>query len=207
MKFASLSLALCPLAAIAYPDLQSRDTQSEAYRTDLFEGTRLQEDQASLNASELTYTQQNGRPWFQPQGAQRAGSSGPLLLQDHHLIDTLATFNRERIPERVVHARGAGAHGYFEVTSDYASKYSVADVFKLGTKTSITMRFSTVGGARGSADLARDPRGFSIKMRTKKGILDWVFNSMSKSSLSARIIRLTLYRHSCFLHSRPCEVP
>jgi catalase len=173
MKFASLSLALCPLAAVAYPDVQARGDTSGAYQTDLFEGTRLQEDESTLNASDLTYTQQNGRPWFQPLGAQRAGSSGPLLLQDFHLIDTMATFNRERIPERVVHARGAGAHGYFEVTSDYASKYSVADVFQPGTKTSITMRFSTVGGARGSADSARDPRGFSIKMRTKKGILDW----------------------------------
>lgn len=173
MKVSALSLALCPLAAFAYPELQSRDNQSEPYHTDLFEGTRLQEDDASLNASQLTYTQQNGRPWFQPLGAQRAGSSGPLLLQDAHLIDTLATFNRERIPERIVHARGAGAHGYFEVTNDYASKFSAADVFKAGTKTSITMRFSTVGGARGSADTARDPRGFSIKMRTKKGILDW----------------------------------
>lgn len=173
MKASILSLALCPLAAIAYPDIYSRDNQSESFHTDLFEGTRQQEDESSLNASELRYTQQNGREWFQPLGAQRAGSSGPLLLQDFHLLDTMATFNRERIPERVVHARGAGAHGYFEVTGDYASKYSVADVFKPGTKTSITMRFSTVGGARGSADTARDPRGFSIKMRTKKGILDW----------------------------------
>jgi hypothetical protein len=169
----ALSLALCPLAAIAYPELQTRDNHSEPYHTDFTQGQRIQEIDASLNGSELTYTQKNGRPWFQPLGAQRAGSSGPLLLQDYHLLDTLATFNRERIPERVVHARGAGAHGYFEVTSDYASKFSVADVFKLGTKTSITMRFSTVGGARGSADQARDPRGFSIKMRTKQGILDW----------------------------------
>jgi len=169
----ALSLALCPLAAIAYPELQTRDNHSEPYHTDFTQGQRIQEIDASLNGSELTYTQKNGRPWFQPLGAQRAGSSGPLLLQDYHLLDTLATFNRERIPERVVHARGAGAHGYFEVTSGYASKFSVADVFKLGTKTSITMRFSTVGGARGSADQARDPRGFSIKMRTKQGILDW----------------------------------
>lgn len=163
MKVSTLSLALCPLAAIAYPDaaLYARDNQSESYTTDLFQGTRLQEDESSLNASDLTYTQQNGRPWFQPLGAQRVGKNGPLLLQDAHLLDTMATFNRERIPERVVHARGAGAHGYFEVTSDFASKYSVADVFKPGTRTSISMRFSTVGGARGSADTARDPRGFS----------------------------------------------
>ncbi|KAM0718616.1 hypothetical protein Q7P37_005686 [Cladosporium fusiforme] len=179
MKVSTLSLALCPLAAIAYPDaaLHARDNQSESFHTDLFEGTRLQEDDSSLNASDLTYTQQNGRPWYQPLGAQRVGRNGPLLLQDAHLLDTMATFNRERIPERVVHARGAGAHGYFEVTSDFAARHSVADVFKPGTRTSISMRFSTVGGARGSADTARDPRGFSIKMRTKKGILDWVFNN------------------------------
>ena len=92
-------------------------------------------------------------------------------------IDSLASFHRERIPERVVHARGAGAHGYFEVTTDFAEKLSAAEVFKKGTRTSITMRFSTVGGARGSADEARDPRGFAVKMRTKQGILDWVFNN------------------------------
>jgi catalase len=80
---------------------------------------------------------------------------------------------------RVVHARGAGAHGYFEATTDYASQFLSADVFQQGTRTSVTMRFSTVGGPRGSADLARDPRGVSIKFRTKQGILDWVFNSES----------------------------
>ena len=76
-----------------------------------------------------------------------------------------------------MHARGAGAHGFFEATTDFAENLSAAEVFKKGTRTSITMRFSTVGGARGSADEARDPRGFAIKFRTKQGILDWVFNN------------------------------
>ncbi|PSK40142.1 Catalase-1 isoform B [Elsinoe australis] len=150
---------------------------SSGYTTDLFTGTRQKEDESSLNASDLSYTQQNGAPYFQPLGAQRAGSNGPLLLQDSHLLDTLAHFNRERISERVVHARGAGAHGYFEATTDFASRYSAADVFKQGTRTSVTVRFSTVGGMSGSADMARDPRGFAIKFRTKQGILDWVFNN------------------------------
>ena len=165
--------------ASAYPgfgdaSLLERDAP---FVTDLFEGVHLKQKQSSVNASDLTYTTENGKPWFQPLGAQRAGSSGPLLLQDSHLIDTLAHFARERIPERVVHARGAGAHGYFEATTDFASRYSVASLFQKGTKTSVTMRFSTVGGGRGSADQARDPRGVAIKFRTKTGILDWVFNN------------------------------
>lgn len=114
-----------------------------------------------------------------------------MQSHDHRLtiaaqLSTLAQFNRERIPERIVHARGAGAHGYFEVTTDFAEKLSAAEVFKKGTRTSITMRFSTVGGARGSADEARDPRGFAIKMRTKQGILDWVFNNTPVSVWPSR---------------------
>ncbi|KAF2770825.1 catalase-like protein [Teratosphaeria nubilosa] len=147
------------------------------YKTNLYEGTNLQQEQSTLNNSDLTYTDRNGRQYFQPLGAMRAGEKGPLLLQDSHLIDTLAVFNRERIPERIVHARGIGAHGFFEATTDFASNFSAAELFKKGTRTSVTIRFSTVGGGRGSADEARDPRGFAIKFRTKQGILDWVFNN------------------------------
>lgn len=93
------------------------------------------------------------------------------LLQDFHLIDKLAHFDRERIPERVVHAKGAGAHGYFEVTDDTISKYSKAKLFsRVGKRTPILLRFSTVGGEKGSADTARDPRGFAIKFYTEDGI-------------------------------------
>jgi len=89
----------------------------------------------------------------------------------------LAHFDRERIPERVVHAKGAGAHGYFEVTHDI-SDLSCAAVFnKVGNKARATVRFSTVGGESGSADTARDPRGFAIKLRTDEGNWDWVFNN------------------------------
>lgn len=183
------SYVLQDARALAYSHSCSKGSQldrattpsntDEEYQTDLFEGTNLKQDESSLNNSDLTYTQRNGKQYFQPLGAQRAGERGPLLLQDVHLVDTLATFNRERVPERIVHARGAGAHGFFEATTDYAEKLSVADVFKKGTRTSVTVRFSTVGGARGSADQARDPRGVAIKFRTKQGILDWVVSIIS----------------------------
>lgn len=176
MKFALALLANSAVATASSGSYLKKVTQPQqqvSFRTDLFQGTNLQQEESSLNNSDLTYTQRNGRQYFQPLGAQRAGERGPLLLQDAHLLDTMASFVRERIPERIVHARGAGAHGFFEATTDYAEQFSVADVFKKGTRTSVTMRFSTVGGARGSADEARDPRGFAIKMRTKQGILDW----------------------------------
>ncbi|TGZ82257.1 putative catalase [Ascodesmis nigricans] len=123
------------------------------------------------------YTTSNGCPVFNPQASQRVGTSGPLLLQDFHLIDLLAHFDRERIPERVVHAKGAGAYGEFEVTDDISDLTS-ADMFsKVGKKTKCLARFSTVGGEKGSPDSARDPRGFAVKFYTEEGNLDWVFNN------------------------------
>jgi len=99
-----------------------------------------------------------GAPVDDNENSLSVGSNGPLLLQDTHLLDKLAHFDRERIPERAVHAKGAGAHGYFEITHDI-TKYSKAKVFaKVGQRTPIFARFSTVGGERGSADTARDPR-------------------------------------------------
>jgi catalase len=94
------------------------------------------------------------------------GSPGYTLLSDVHLHDKMSHFNRERIPERVVHAKGAGAHGWFEVTSDVA-KYTCAKFLsRVGKKTDIFVRFSTVGGEKGSADAERDPRGFAVKFYT-----------------------------------------
>ncbi|KAF8581177.1 catalase [Ramaria rubella] len=123
------------------------------------------------------YTTSNGAPVTEPYAAGRLGRTGPLLLQDFHHIDLLAHFDRERIPERVVHAKGAGAHGYFEVTHDITDLTNAALFNKVGNKARTTMRFSTVGGESGSADTARDPRGFAIKIRTEEGNLDWVFNN------------------------------
>ena len=119
-------------------------------------------------AQDTLYTASNGAPIPHPYEAQRAGENGPLLLQDFHLVDLLSHFDRERIPERVVHAKGSGAHGYYQ-TTDPLDDLSCADLFQAGKKCSVTARFSTVGGESGSHDLARDPRGFSIKFRTEEG--------------------------------------
>jgi catalase len=123
------------------------------------------------------YTTSNGTPVTHPYASQHAGINGPLLLQDFHHIDLLAHFDRERIPERVVHARGAGAHGYFEVTHSLSDITSNQLLNTPGKKVKATVRFSTVGGESGSADTARDPRGFAIKLRTDEGNWDWVFNN------------------------------
>jgi len=100
-----------------------------------------------------------------------------VLIQDYKLLDKLAHFNRERIPERVVHAKGAGAHGYFEVTNDI-TKYCKAKIFeRVGKRTPILARFSTVGGEKGSADTVRDPRGFSVKFYSEEGNWDMTGNN------------------------------
>ncbi|CAL1711221.1 unnamed protein product [Somion occarium] len=122
------------------------------------------------------YTTSTGAPVAEPYAVQKIGQIGPLLLQDFHHIDLLAHFDRERIPERV-HAKGAGAHGYFEVTDDITDLTCAALFNKVGNKAPTTVRFSTVGGESGSADSARDPRGFAIKIKTEEGNLDWVFNN------------------------------
>ncbi|XP_020604902.1 catalase-like isoform X2 [Orbicella faveolata] len=106
-----------------------------------------------------------------------AGPRGPILLQDAQFLDEMSHFDRERIPERVVHAKGGGAFGYFEVTHDI-TKYCKAKIFeKIGKTTPCVVRFSTVGGESGSADTARDPRGFAIKFYTDEGNWDLVGNN------------------------------
>jgi len=104
------------------------------------------------------------------------GADGPIVLHDHYLIEQMANFNRERIPERQPHAKGAGAFGHFEVTKD-VSAYTRAAVFQPGTKTSTLIRFSTVAGEQGSPDTWRDPRGFSLKFYTSEGNYDMVGNN------------------------------
>lgn len=124
-----------------------------------------------------TYTNSNGCPIPEPFATQRVGQHGPLLLQDFNLIDSLAHFDRERIPERVVHAKGSGAYGVFEVTDDITDICSAKFLDTVGKKTRTFTRFSTVGGEMGSADTARDPRGFSTKLYTEEGNLDLVYNN------------------------------
>jgi len=106
-----------------------------------------------------------------------AGPNGPVLMQDVHLTEKLAHFDRERIPERVVHAKGAGAHGYFEVTADVTGYTRARFLSEVGKRTDVFARFSTVGGERGSADSERDPRGFAVKLYTEDGNYDLVGNN------------------------------
>jgi len=119
-----------------------------------------------------------GAPVGDNQNSITAGNRGPTLLQDVYLLEKLAHFDRERIPERVVHAKGTGAYGYFEVTNDEISKYTKADFLsEKGKRTPIFIRFSTVAGELGSADTVRDPRGFAIKFYTEEGNYDLVGNN------------------------------
>ncbi len=104
------------------------------------------------------------------------GPNGPLVLHDHYLMEQMANFNRERIPERQPHAKGSGAFGYFQVTDDI-SQYTCADVFQPGVKTDVLARFSAVAGERGSPDTWRDPRGFALKFYTTAGNYDMVGNN------------------------------
>jgi len=118
-----------------------------------------------------------GRPYFENEDSMTAGPRGPVLLQDYYLHEKLAHFNRERIPERVVHAKGTGAFGTFTVTGDI-TKYTRARLFsKVGNKCRVFVRFSTVGGEKGSADTERDPRGFAVKFYTEEGNWDLVGNN------------------------------
>ncbi|WP_404458125.1 catalase KatA [Sutcliffiella horikoshii] len=118
-----------------------------------------------------------GAPVGDNQNSMTAGSRGPTLIQDVHLLEKLAHFNRERVPERVVHAKGAGAHGYFEVTND-VKKYTKAKFLsEVGKRTPLFVRFSTVAGENGSADSVRDPRGFAVKFYTEDGNYDLVGNN------------------------------
>ncbi len=124
-----------------------------------------------------TLTTAAGIPVSDNQTSLTAGERGPTLMQDHQLLDKLAHFNRERIPERVVHAKAAGAHGVLTVTNDI-SRYTKARLFsEVGKKTEMFGRFSTVAGEKGSADTVRDVRGFALKFYTEEGNWDLVGNN------------------------------
>ncbi|MGN6210417.1 catalase [Asticcacaulis sp.] len=123
-------------------------------------------------------TTQQGAPVSDDQNSLKAGARGPVSLEDHHLREKLFHFDHERIPERVVHARGYGAHGYFE-TYDSLADVTAADLFQRpGEKTPVFVRFSTVAGNKGSFDLARDVRGFAVKFYTQQGNWDLVGNNI-----------------------------
>src|ERR1700760_3682107 len=118
-----------------------------------------------------------GRPVGDNQNSMTVGNRGPIVFEDYLLFEKMAHFNRERVPERVVHAKGSAAHGTFTCTHPEMSKYTTAKVFEKGKKTPTFLRFSTVGGEKGSADSERDPRGFALKFYTEEGNWDLVGNN------------------------------
>jgi len=121
-------------------------------------------------------TTTSGAPVASDQHSQSVGNDGSIVLTDHYLVEKLAQFNRERVPERVVHAKGGGAFGVFETTED-VSQYTRAAVFQKGTTTETLLRFSSVAGEQGSPDTWRDPRGFALKFYTSEGNYDLVGNN------------------------------
>ena len=122
-------------------------------------------------------TSENGRPIGDNQNTQTAGHRGPVTLQDTWLLEKMAHFDREVIPERRMHAKGAGAYGTFTVTHDI-TKYTRASIFaEVGKQTPCFVRFSTVAGERGAADAERDIRGFAMKFYTDTGNWDLVGNN------------------------------
>ncbi|MCT1516137.1 catalase [Dietzia cercidiphylli] len=133
-------------------------------------------EDAARQQGELLTTAQGAR-LSDTDHSQKAGRRGPTLLQDHHLREKITHFDHERIPERVVHARGAGAHGVFEANGAAASVCR-AGLFAEGTQTEVFVRFSTVLGSRGSADSVRDTRGFATKFYSEEGTWDLVGNNI-----------------------------
>ncbi|MDQ0793111.1 catalase [Streptomyces sp. B1I3] len=127
--------------------------------------------------SQRVLTTESGAPVADNQNSATAGAGGPILLQDQHLLEKLARFNRERIPERVVHARGSGAYGYFEVTDDVTGFTRADFLSEVGRRTETFIRFSTVADSLGGADAVRDPRGFALKFYTNEGNYDLVGNN------------------------------
>jgi catalase len=131
-----------------------------------------------VDATGTTLTTNVGVPIADDQNSLRAGERGPTLLEDFALIEKIQHFDHERIPERVVHARGSGAHGYFQVYESMAKYTRAAFLNDPAVKTPVFVRFSTVGGSRGSADTVRDVRGFAVKFYTSEGNYDLVGNNM-----------------------------
>lgn len=143
------------------PDPKQRDLESARFRRDTGYLTTQQGVRVDHTDDALT-----------------VGERGPTLLEDFHAREKITHFDHERIPERVVHARGAGAYGYFEPYDDRLAQYTAAKFLTSpGTRTPVFVRFSTVAGSRGSADTVRDVRGFATKFYTEQGNYDLVGNN------------------------------
>ncbi|SDI31693.1 catalase [Paenibacillus naphthalenovorans] len=148
------------------------------------EGTGGPADQRlGTNENEMTLTNRQGHPIADNQNVRTVGSRGPVTLENYHLLEKISHFDREKVPERVVHARGAGAHGYFEaygkVGDEPIAKYTRAKLFQeAGKRTPVFVRFSTVIHGRHSPETLRDPRGFAVKFYTEDGNWDLVGNNL-----------------------------
>ena len=130
--------------------------------------------EANTPAGRRFTTTDAGIPAAVDEHSLTVGPDGPILLQDHYLIQKMAQFNRERVPERVVHAKGGGAFGTFEVLRGREPVHAGEGLRQKGARTDVLVRFSTVAGELGSADTVRDPRGFAIKFYTEEGNYDLV---------------------------------
>ena len=144
-------------------------------------------DQQLGNAGEIhqlaggTHPPMTGQAGFvvsDDENSLKAGERGPVLLEDHYLLEKTQHFDHERIPERIVHARGFGAHGYFELTDSLKGVTRASILTETGKQTPVFVRFSTVAGNKGSPDLARDVRGFAVKFYTSEGNWDLVGNNI-----------------------------
>ncbi|MEX0404150.1 catalase [Aquibium sp. LZ166] len=156
---------------------QSSSTTATIHDQKLVRGKGGELHQIAEGDAPVLTTAQGG-PVADDQNTLKAGPRGPSLMEDFHFREKIFHFDHERIPERVVHARGYGAHGYFE-TYESLAKYTRADIFqRAGEKTPAFVRFSTVAGSKGSSDLARDVRGFAVKLYTKEGNWDIVGNNI-----------------------------
>ncbi|MDE3070540.1 MAG: catalase, partial [Acidobacteriota bacterium] len=118
-----------------------------------------------------------GIPASSDERSLTVGPGGPTVLHDHYLVQKMQHFNRERVPERVVHAKGGGAHGFLEVTEDVREYTRASFLSEVGKRTPLFVRFSTVAGEQGHPDTVRDPRGFAVKLYTEEGNFDLVGNN------------------------------
>ena len=154
---------------------QAARSDRQAAREETLKTEALQRD--AVDSGDILTTNQ-GLKLEEDQNSLRAGERGPTLLEDFHLREKITHFDHERIPERVVHARGAAAHGYFQVYEDLSDLTSAKLFGDPSKETPVFVRFSTVAGSRGSADTPRDVRGFAVKFYSDDGVWDLVGNNM-----------------------------
>ncbi len=143
--------------------------------------TNKKNDDLAINTEECAddfLTTNQGLRINDDQNSLKAGERGPTLLEDFHFREKITHFDHERIPERIVHARGAGAHGVFQVYESMAQFTKAKFLQDPARQTPVFVRFSTVAGSRGSTDLARDVRGFAVKFYTEEGNFDLVGNNI-----------------------------